>query len=67
MIDIKKIIFNNYKEYEKKKNVNIYYNNFKKYGINILALRTDHRSGIVKYNNSKIYFYILGDRIELEY
>lgn len=63
-MDYKKIILDNYNTYNN--NIDNYYNYFKKYNINILSLRTDKRSGILKHNNKKIYFYILNNKIDVE-
>ena len=63
-MDLKTIILNNYNN--NKDNINDYYNYFKSYRIKILALRTDRRSGILRYRNSKIYFYILNNNITIE-
>lgn len=63
-MNIKDIILYNYNN--NSNNIDNYYNYFKKYNINILSLRTDHRSGIIKYNNKKIHFYILNNNIDIE-
>lgn len=63
-MDYKEIILYNY--YNNINNINNYYNYFKRYHINILSLRTDKRSGILKHKNKKIYFYILNNNIEIE-
>ena len=63
-MNYKEIILNNYNN--NSNNIEEYYKYFKKYNINILALRTDRRSGIIKHNNTKIYFYILNNNIDIE-
>ena len=64
MEDLKTIILNNYNN--NKDNIKDYYNYFKNYNIKILALRTDHRSGIIIHHNTKKYFYILNNTITIE-
>ena len=63
-MDLKTIILNNY--INNKDNIKKYNDYFKNYRIKILALRTDKRSGILRYRNSKIYFYILNNNITIE-
>lgn len=63
-MSIKDIILYNYNN--NSNNIDNYYNYFKKYNINILSLRTDCRSGIIKYKNKKIHFYILNNNIDIE-
>ena len=63
-MDYKKIILDNYNTYNN--NIDNYYNYFKRYNINILSLRTDKKSGILKHKNKKIYFYILNNKIDVE-
>ena len=63
-MDYKKIILDNYNTYNN--NIDNYYNYFKRYNIKMLALTTDKRSGILKHNNKKIYFYILNNKIDVE-
>lgn len=64
-MNIKDIILKNYKN--NKNNIEDYYKYFKNYNIKILALNTSLRSGILKAQRRKIYFYILNDNIDIEY